>query len=36
MDVATFFKSEFAEHDAVSRATQAALADAFAGLLALA
>src|SRR5579862_6057030 len=33
MDVAAFFKSEFAEHDAVSRATQGALADAFAGLL---
>ena len=34
MDVAKFFKSEFAEHDAVSKATQAALAEAFAGLLA--
>jgi len=34
MDVSAFFKSEFAEHDAVSKATQAALVGAFAGLLA--
>jgi len=34
MDVKTFFQSEFAEHDSVSRATQGALAGAFAGLLA--
>jgi D-sedoheptulose 7-phosphate isomerase len=33
MDVAAFLKSEFAEHDAVSRATQGALSAAFAGLL---
>ena len=34
MDVPGFFKSEFAEHHAVARATEAALAGAFAGLLA--
>jgi D-sedoheptulose 7-phosphate isomerase len=34
MDVAAFFNAEFAEHDAVARATQTALASAFAGLLA--
>jgi D-sedoheptulose 7-phosphate isomerase len=34
MDVAAFFKAEFAEHDAVARATQDSLAGAFAGLLA--
>ncbi len=34
MDVEKFFKAEFAEHDAVSRATQGALANAFAALLA--
>jgi D-sedoheptulose 7-phosphate isomerase len=34
VDVAAFFNSEFAEHDAVSRATQGALSAAFAGLLA--
>ena len=34
MDAAAYFTAEFAEHDAVSRATQAALAGAFAGLLA--
>jgi D-sedoheptulose 7-phosphate isomerase len=34
MDVAAFFKSEFSEHDAVSRATQGALGAAFAALLA--
>ena len=33
MDVASFFESEFAEHDTVSKATQAALGAAFAGLL---
>jgi D-sedoheptulose 7-phosphate isomerase len=33
MDVAAFFKSEFTEHDAVSRATQGALANSFAELL---
>jgi len=33
MDVAAFFKSEFAEHDAVARATQGALANSFAELL---
>ncbi len=33
MDVAAFFKSEFAEHDAVAKATQAELGQAFAGLL---
>jgi D-sedoheptulose 7-phosphate isomerase len=33
MDVAKYFQAEFAEHDAVSRATQAALAGAFASLL---
>lgn len=34
MDLAAFFKSEFAEHHAVARATEAALQPAFAGLLA--
>lgn len=34
MDVPGFFKAEFAEHHAVARATEAALAGAFAGLLA--
>ena len=34
MDIAAFFKAEFAEHDAVARATQDSLAGAFAGLLA--
>ncbi len=34
MDVPAFFKSEFAEHHAVARATEAALQPAFAGLLA--
>jgi D-sedoheptulose 7-phosphate isomerase len=34
MDLEKFFHSEFAEHDAVSKATQAALAHAFARLLA--
>ena len=34
VDVAQFFKAEFAEHDAVTRDTEAALAGAFAGLLA--
>ena len=34
MDVPGFFKSEFAEHHAVARASEAALAGAFAGLLA--
>jgi D-sedoheptulose 7-phosphate isomerase len=34
VDVAAFFNSEFAEHDAVARATQNALGEAFAGLLA--
>ena len=34
MDVASFFKSEFAEHHAVARATEAALPLAFARLLA--
>ena len=34
MDVAKFFKSEFAEHHEVARKTEAALMDAFAGLLA--
>lgn len=33
MDVPGFFKSEFAEHHAVARATEAALQDAFAKLL---
>ena len=33
MDVPGFFKAEFAEHHAVARATEGALADAFAGLL---
>jgi len=33
MDVAAFLKSEFAEHDAVSRATQGALTEAFAKLV---
>lgn len=34
LDLAAFFKSEFAEHNAVARATEAALASAFAGLVA--
>lgn len=34
MDVAAFWKAEFAEHHDVTRRTEAALADAFAGLLA--
>jgi D-sedoheptulose 7-phosphate isomerase len=34
VDVEKYFKAEFAEHDAVLRATQGALADAFAALLA--
>jgi len=34
MDVASFFANEFSEHDAVSKATRAALAAPFAGLLA--
>jgi len=34
MDVASFFANEFSEHDAVSKATRAALGGAFAGLLA--
>jgi D-sedoheptulose 7-phosphate isomerase len=34
MDVNTFFKAEFAEHNAAARDTEAALAAAFAGLLA--
>jgi D-sedoheptulose 7-phosphate isomerase len=34
LDVPAFFKSEFAEHHAVARATEAALQPAFAGLLA--
>lgn len=34
MDLPGFFKSEFAEHHAVARATEAALSDAFAGMLA--
>ncbi|HZL30286.1 MAG TPA: SIS domain-containing protein [Pseudolabrys sp.] len=34
MDVAGFFKTEFTEHHAVARASEAALADAFAKLLA--
>jgi len=34
VDIAAFFQSEFAEHDAVARATQGALGQAFAGLLA--
>jgi len=33
VDVASFFRSEFAEHHAVARATEAALQPAFAGLL---
>ena len=33
MDLGTFFKSEFAEHHDVARSTEAALADAFAGLV---
>ena len=33
MDVAGFFKTEFAEHHAVARASEQALADDFAGLL---
>lgn len=34
MDVAGLFKAEYAEHNAVARATEAALAGAFAGMLA--
>lgn len=34
MDVARFFETEFAEHKAVAVATEAALAEAFAGVLA--
>jgi D-sedoheptulose 7-phosphate isomerase len=34
VDVPAFFKSEFAEHQAVARATEAAVQPAFAGLLA--
>lgn len=34
MDVPGFFKAEFAQHHATARATEAALSDAFAGLLA--
>ena len=34
MDIDSFFKSEFAEHNEVARKTEAALMDAFAGLLA--
>jgi D-sedoheptulose 7-phosphate isomerase len=34
MDLTAFFKSEFAEHHDVARRTEAALADAFAGLVA--
>ena len=34
MDIAAFFQSEFDEHNEVARRTQAALASAFAGLLA--
>jgi D-sedoheptulose 7-phosphate isomerase len=34
MDLPGFFKSEFAEHHAVARATEAALSGAFAGMLA--
>lgn len=34
MDVAAFWKAEFAEHHDAARRTEAALADAFAGLLA--
>ena len=34
MDIDSFFKSEFAEHHDVARRTEAALSDAFAGLLA--
>lgn len=33
MDLGAFFKSEFAEHHDVARSTEAALADAFAGLV---
>jgi len=33
MDLAAFFKSEFAEHHDVARKTEAALSDAFAGLV---
>ena len=33
VDVKAFFQSEFAEHHAVARASEAALAEAFAGLL---
>ena len=33
MDLGAFFKSEFAEHHDVARRTEAALADAFAGLV---
>jgi D-sedoheptulose 7-phosphate isomerase len=33
VDVSGFFKAEFAEHHAVARATEAALGEAFAGLL---
>ena len=33
MDIAAFFKSEFAEHHAVARDTETALANAFAGLV---
>ncbi|HET7492463.1 MAG TPA: SIS domain-containing protein, partial [Bradyrhizobium sp.] len=33
MDLGAFFKSEFAEHHDVARGTEAALADAFAGLV---
>jgi D-sedoheptulose 7-phosphate isomerase len=34
MDLAAFFKAEFAEHHEVARRTEAALSDAFAGLVA--
>lgn len=34
MDIAAFFQNEFAEHHAVARRTEAALATAFAGLVA--
>ena len=34
MDLAAFFRAEFAEHHAVARASEAALAEAFAGLVA--
>jgi len=33
MDLAAFFRAEFAEHHAVARGTEAALADAFTGLV---